>query len=250
VHYALTSNVTEADPVVADLDAFRTKEPTLYFLAIDSTGNHAAGEPKKWTVKLKVRYQVNNHVDYRDVEIAVTPSYKAKIQYSIDGTSPRNGRVYDGPARIPNEQVLLQVYVTAVDAVAEETFTIPARNGPELIINPTKPAKLVREKPRFDTTNAVFELVTRFRERQGIVFHGVKLNVGEGEQAVQVSFNDRAVTPSILESIITALRNGLNEPDALVQLTVRDGASFDSGFDLKTFAELARIDLTRDNVEQ
>jgi hypothetical protein len=236
--------------VVADLDAFRTKEPTLYFLAIDSTGNHAAGEPKKWTVKLKVRYQVNNHVDYRDVEIAVTPIYKAKIQYSIDGTSPRNGRVYDGPARIPNEQVLLQVYVTAVDAVAEETFTIPARNGPELIINPTKPAKLVREKPRFDTTNAVFELVTRFRERQGIVFHGVKLNVGEGEQAVQVSFNDRAVTPSILESIITALRNGLNEPDALVQLTVRDGASFDSGFDLKTFAELARIDLTRDNVEQ
>ncbi|MFM7528903.1 MAG: anti-phage-associated DUF499 domain-containing protein [Nodosilinea sp.] len=250
VHYGLTPQVTEADPVVPDLDCFRTKEPTLYFLAIDSTGNHAAGEPKKWTVKLKVRHQVHKRPDYREVEIAVTPSYKAKIQYSIDGSSPRNGRVYDGPVRIPNEQVLLQVYVTAVDAVTEETITIP----PSGIVPPRivdhLPAKLVREKPRFDTTNAVFELVTRFRERQGIVFHGVKLNVGEGEQAVQVSFNDRAVTPSILESIITALRKGLNEPDALVQLTIRDGASFDTGFDLKTFAELARIDLTHDNVEQ
>jgi hypothetical protein len=71
-----------------------------------------------------------------------------------------------------------------------------------------------------------------------------------GEQAVQVRFNDRPVTPSILEKVITALRENLGEPDALVQVTIRDGADFDKGFDLKRFAELAGIDLTPDKVEQ
>jgi len=250
VHYALTSSVTETDPVVDDLDSFRTKEPTLYFLAIDTNDNHAHGEAKKWKAKLKVRHQVHDHPDHRSVELAVTPSHKARIQYSIDGTSARNGRVYDEPVPIPDENILLQVYVTAGDAIAEETFTIGAKGIKRAHIDEARPAKLVRQKPRFDTTNAVFELVTKFKDRQGVVFHGVTLNVGEGEQAVQVRFNDRAVTPGIVEKVIAALRENLNEPDALVQLTIRDGASFDTGFDLKAFAEIANIELTPDKVEQ
>lgn len=54
----------------------------------------------------------------------------------------------------------------------------------------------------------------------------------------------------MLEKLITALRDSLNEPDALVQLTIRDGAAFDTGFDLKAFAELAGIELTPNSVEQ
>jgi hypothetical protein len=250
VHYAVTSSVTEADSVVDDLDSFRTKEPTLYFLATDTNDNHAPGEPKRWVAKLKVRHQVHDLADHRSVELAVTPSYKAKIQYSIDGTSPRNGRVYDGVVRIPDEQITLQVYATAGDAVATETFTIGAKGIKRAHIDEARPAKLVRQKPRFDTTNAVFELVTKFKDRQGVVFHGVTLDVGDGEQAVQVRFRDRAVTPGILEKVIAALRENLDEPDALVQLTIRDGASFDTGFDLKAFAEIANIELTPDKVEQ
>ncbi|MGF1482567.1 MAG: chitobiase/beta-hexosaminidase C-terminal domain-containing protein [Cyanophyceae cyanobacterium] len=248
IHYSASSSVSETDPVVEDLDSFRTKEPTLYFLAIDTTGEHLPGEAKRWVAKLKVRHQIHEHADYRTVELAVTPS--AKIQYTIDSTSPRSGKVYDGPVQISDEEVLLQVYATAGEAVATETFTIGEKGNERAHVDETLPAKLIRQKPRFDTTNAVFDLISEFKERNGVVFHGVTLNVGEGEQAVQVRFNDRAVTPEILEKMILALRQNLNEPDALVQVTIRDSAEFPTGFDLKTFAELANIELTPDKVEQ
>jgi hypothetical protein len=248
VHYGRTASVSEANPVVEDLDSFRTKEPTLYFLAIDSTGAHALGEPKRWVAKLKIRYQVHDHPDHRKVELAVTPH--AERRYCTDGTNPREGRAYDGPFTISDDRILLQVYASAGEATATETFTIPEKGVKRAEIDEARPAKLVRQKPRFDTTNAVFGLISGLKERQGVVFHGVTLNVGEGEQAVQVRFNDRAVTPAILEKVIAALRDNLDEPDALVQLTIRDGVSFATGFDLKTFAELARIELTPETVEQ
>jgi len=248
VHYATQPTVSEADPEVEDLEAFRTKEPTLYFLAIDTTGAHEPGEPKRWVAKLKIRHQIHEHSDERTVELAVTPS--ATIRYAIDGTSPRNGRIYDEPFPIPDDRVTVQVYASAGDATATETFSIGERGSQRAQIDETQPAKLVRQKPRFDTTDTVFNLISEFKERRGVMFHGVVLNIGEGEQAVQVRFHDRAVTPAMLEQVITALRQNLDEPDALVQLTIRDTANFETGFDLKAFAEMANIELTPDSVEQ
>ena len=248
VHYSTSAGVSEADPVVDDLDAFRTKEPTLYFLAIDTTGNHTPGEPKRWVAKLKIRYQVHDHPDHRKVELVVTPN--ADLRYTTDATNPREGRIYDGPVPISDDQILLQVYASAGEATATETFTIAEKGIKRVELDESQPARIVRERPRFDTTKAVYDVITTFRDRQGVIFHGVTLNVGEGEQAVQVRFNDRPVTPAILEKVIAALRESLNEPDALVQLTIRDGAAFGTGFDLKAFAALARIELTPDIVEQ
>ena len=248
VHYASHSTVSENDPEVEDLEAFRTKEPTLYFLAIDTTGNHEPGELKRWVAKLKVRYNIHEHSDERTVELAVTPP--ATIRYSIDGTNPRNGRIYDEPFPIPDDRVTVEVYATAGEATATETFTIGERGNKRAHIDETQPAKLVHQKPRFDSTESVFSLISEFKERRGITFHGVTLNIGEGEEAVQVRFNDRIVTPTMLEQVITALRQNLDEQDALVQLIIRDGANFETGFDLKAFAEIANIELTPDKVEQ
>ncbi|MEM9814790.1 MAG: anti-phage-associated DUF499 domain-containing protein [Cyanobacteria bacterium P01_D01_bin.6] len=248
VHYGSSSAVNENDPVVDDLDAFRTQEPTLYFLTVDTTGQHESGEPKRWVAKLKVKYQVRDRPDHREVELAVTPN--AELRYTTDATNPREGRIYDSPVPISDSQILLQVYASAGEATTTEIFTIAEKGNKRVEIDEAQPARIVRERPRFDTTGAVFDVITRFRERQGVVFHGVTLNVGEGEQAVQVRFNDRLVTPAILEKVIAALRDNLNEPDALVQLTIRDGAAFNTGFDLKAFADLAGIELTPDTVEQ
>lgn len=248
VHYSTSAAVNENDPVVDDLDAFRTKEPTLYFLAVDTTGRHETGESKRWVAKLKIRYKVHNLPDHREVELEVTP--QAELRYTTDATNPREGRIYDDRFPISDNEVLIQVYASAGEAADTETFTIAAKGTKRVDIDPEKPAKLVRAKPRFDTTQSVYEVITQFKDRQGIVFHGVTLNVGEGEQAVQVRFNDRPVTPTILEKVIAALRENLNEPDALVQLVIRDEADFNTGFDLKAFAEIAGIELTPDTVEQ
>ena len=126
---------------------------------------------------------------------------------------------------------LLQVYAQEGEATETKTFNIPKRGQQRVEIRDDRPAKLVGQKCRFDTTTTVFDLITKFRDRAGVKFRGVKLNIGEGEYAVQVNFHDRDVTPDILEKVIRSLRDSLNEPDALIQLTIRDQSDFDTGFD-------------------
>ena len=58
VHYRPDPNVSENDPVVGYLESFRTKETTLYFLAVDPSGEHETGENEQWKAKLKIRHQV------------------------------------------------------------------------------------------------------------------------------------------------------------------------------------------------
>ncbi len=252
VHYGLTPQVTEADPVVPNLDGFRTREPTLYFLAIDPTGSHVPGEPQRWVTRLKVRYEVRDYPDHREVELAVTPSYKAQMRYTLDGASPRNGPIYDGPVAIADDRVLLQVYATAGEAVADERFAIPEKGTVRPNIYEDRPAtlKLAERRAELGSTNGVFELITELKDRQQVLFRGVVLTIGEGERSVTVRFGAREVSPATLEKIILSLRETLGEPDALVQLTIRDGASFGTGFDLKTFARVAQVELTAQNVEQ
>ena len=248
VYYAPTSQVSQADTVAEDLETFRTKCPTLYFLTIDTTGEHECGDPVRWVAKIKIRHQVHDYTDHREVELKTTPD--AIIRYTLDGTNPREGRVYEGPITIDDEKVLLQVYASAGEATEWHKFNIPEKGQKRAQLDETRPAKLVHEKVRLDTTDKVFELISKFRGRDGITLHGVTLNIGEGEQALQVRFNDRAVDPEMLNRIINTLRENLNEPNALIQLTIRDGASFATGFDLKTFAEIAGINLTPEKVEQ
>lgn len=248
VHYSRSATVSESDPLVEDLDTFRTREPTLYFLAIDSTGQHEPGEPKRWVAKLKIQYQVHDRPDHREVELKVTP--KAELHYTIDATNPREGRIYDGLIPISDDEILLQVYAQAGEATATETFKIPQKGIERRYLDEAKPARIVGERTRFDTTKAVYDVITQFKDRQGVLFHGVTLNVGEGEQAVTVRFNARSVTPAMLEKAIAALRDSLGEPDALVQLTIRDGADFPTGFDLKRFAEQAGLEIAAQTVEQ
>ncbi len=248
VHYSPSAQVSENDPLVENLDTFCTQEPTLYFLAIDSTGQHEPGEPKRWVAKLKIRYQVHDRPDRREATLEVTP--KAELRYTTDATNPREGRIYDGPIPISDDEILLQVYAKAGEATATETFKIPQKGIERFSLDEAQPARIVKERTRFDTTKAVYDVITQFKDRPGITFHGVTVNVGQGEQAVTIRFNARPVTPALVEKAIAALRDSLDEPDALVQLTIRDGVDFATGFDLKAFAEQAGIEITPQTVEQ
>lgn len=248
VHYSTTSNVSESDAVAEDLEAFRTKYPTLYFLTVDTTGEHETGAPARWVARIKIRHQVHDYADYRGVEIQATPS--AEIRYTTDGTNPREGRIYEGPVTVGDEKILLQVYAKAGEATGQSSFTIPEKGRQRAEIDDTKPARLVNQKVRLDTTDKVFGLISAFKGRNGVSFQGVSLNVGEGEQAVTVRFNDRLVDPDMIGRVVDSLRENIGEPDALVQVSIRDGASFETGYDLKSFANLAGIDLPIDKVEQ
>jgi hypothetical protein len=249
VYYAVTPEVSEADVVAEDLDGFRTTHPTLYFLTVDSTGEYETGNPVRWVAKLNIRHQVHDYPDRREVEIKVTPPAE-EIRYSTDGANPRDGRLYEGPVAIGDDKTLFQVHASAGEAVEQYAFTIPEKGEERPQFDDAKPARLVNQKIRIDATDKVFDIIAKFQDRNGVNFRGVTLTVGEDEQAVQVRFNDRVVDPNMLKRVIGALRENINEPNALVQVNIRNGANFDTGFDLKAFAEIAGINLTPGNVEQ
>ena len=65
-----------------------------------------------------------------------------------------------------------------------------------------------------------------------------------------MQFRSREVSASVIESTINHLRESLNEHQSNVSLTIRDGASFETGFDAKEFATIAGIELRPGDIEQ
>ncbi|MCA1786139.1 MAG: chitobiase/beta-hexosaminidase C-terminal domain-containing protein, partial [Desulfobacteraceae bacterium] len=171
VHYSTTPDVSESDAVADELEAFRTNLPTLYFLTIDTTGEHETGDPTRWVARIKLRHQVHDYADHRELELQAVPS--AEIRYTTDGTNPREGRIYEGPVTVGDEKILLQVYAKAGEAKGQSSFTIPEKGRQRAEIDDTKPARLVNQKVRLDTTDKVFTLISTFKGRSGVSFQGV-----------------------------------------------------------------------------
>ncbi|WP_110619825.1 anti-phage-associated DUF499 domain-containing protein [Thioalkalivibrio sp. ALE21] len=250
VHYCTDEGVSEQDPVADSLEEFRTTEPTLYFLAVDPDGNHETGDATLWKAPIKIRHEVHTKPDHRVVELQSTP--KAALYYTTDGSGPREGFEYTGPFPIEDGRVLVQVYAKAGASEQTEKFTIQPSgdNDGRPEIDPHQPVRLQNSKVRLDTTQSVFQVLVDFKDRN-VSFTQVRLQVGEGEDAIEVNFNSRAVTPAIIESTIESLRKATNDSDAEVQMFIRNGGGdFATGEDLKRFAEIAGLQLKHDNVSQ
>ena len=93
-------------------------------------------------------------------------------------------------------------------------------------------------------------MIQRFKERPDTVMRGVQIILGEGENAVQIRFNERELTAAAIETAIRGMRDALGEEQAAVQVLIRGGISFGDGFALKEFAELAGVELTAGDVIQ
>lgn len=250
VHYRPDEGVSEQDPAADNLEEFRTAEPTLYFLAIDPDGKHESGDAYLWKAPIKIRHEVHSKPDHRVVELQSTP--KAALYYTTDGSGPREGFEYTGPFPIEDGRVLVQVYAKAGASEQTEKFTIQPSGDddgrPE--IDPHQPIRLQNSKVRLDTTQSVFQVLVDFKDRN-VSFTQVRLQVGEGEESIEVNFNSRAVTPAVIESTIESLRKATGDSDAEVQMFIRNGGGdFATGEDLKRFAEIAGLQLKHDNVSQ
>lgn len=214
IHYADNPRVSPDDPIVAEPDAFVTTVATLYFLVIDREGRHESGEPTRWTAPLKIRHQVDSVADERRVRLASsTPS--ATIRYTLDGSNPKEGQIYDAPFGVRDQAQLLSVYAEAGEASAKESFNIPANGDDRAQIVDGKPARLNNEcRVSLDTTDKVFGVINAFKQNPATRFRGVIIDIGEGENAVTVRFQARAVSAQEIETTITALRDVLdsNQP--------------------------------------
>ncbi|MEA3276394.1 MAG: chitobiase/beta-hexosaminidase C-terminal domain-containing protein, partial [Pseudomonadota bacterium] len=249
VYVAKTAAVSAQDAQVQDLEDYRTTEATLYFIAEDSTGKYQIGEPARWTADLTVRHELHKVADTRKVELRCTPA--AEMRYTLDGTNAKEGTVYAHPFQVPAKGCTILIAAKAGEVEKSAKIQIPADGDDRVVIDDKKPAQLADSKRiSIDTTDKAFAVIQRFKERPDTVMRGVQIILGEGENAVQIRFNERELTATAIETAIRGMRDALGEEQAAVQVLIRGGISFGDGFALKEFAEVAGVELTSGDVIQ
>jgi len=249
IYCSTKATVSETDERVDDPENFYTERGTLYFLVKDSSGTYDTGDPVRWVAELKIRHQVEPAGDKRRVTLECTPP--AKMYYSLDGSNPKDGTEYTGPFDVGNTATPLLVFAQLDEATKTQSFQIPQSGAKRVQIDDTKPATFTPPSGRvtLDTTDRVFSVLNKFKSRP-TRFKGVKIEIGEGETTVTVRFEQREVTAAVIESIVTSVRDVLEETQAPITITISGGVQFDSGFDAKEFASLAGIELRPGSITQ
>lgn len=248
VYWSTKADVSDKDNKVEDLDSFATNEGTVYFMVKEPTGRYESGPATRWLADLKIRHQIEPAADRRRVTLAATP--QADLFYTLDGSNPKDGTRYEAPFEIGSASCRLLVFARAGESNKTADFQVPASGDKTVQIVDSKPARLQSKRVTLDTTDRVFSVINRFRDQPTTRFKGVRVEIGQGENTVTVRFQEREVTAAIIEGVVNSLRDVLKEPDAVLNISIADGVTFDSGFALKEFANLAGIELRPGDVNQ
>jgi hypothetical protein len=249
VYVLKTNAVSEQDEQVQDLEDYRTTEATLYFIAVDSTGKYETGPATRWTADLTIRHEIHKIADNRKVELRCTPP--AELRFTLDGTNAKEGKRYSEPFPVPAKGCTILIAAKAGEVEKAAKIQVPADGDDRLIIDDNKPARIPEGKRvAIDTTDKAFGVIQRFRDRDDILLRGVQILIGDGESAVQIRFNDRALTAGAIETAIRGMREAIGDEQAGVQVTIKGGIAFGDGFALKEFAEVVGIALNAGDVIQ
>jgi hypothetical protein len=248
VYYSSKPQLAESDAKVEDLENFSTTKATLYFWVKDPSGKYESGAPVRWVAELKIRHQVEPLADKRKITLQCTP--QAEIHFSLDGTNPKEGKIYESPFEIGSEAVRLLVYAKSGEAMKSADFQVPHRGDRTIQIDDAKPARLNSKRVALDTTDRVYGVINRFREQTNTQFKGVRIEIGEGENTVTVRFQERQITAAMIEATVNSLRQVLKEDQAPVAVTITDGIQFDNGFEAKEFAKIVGMELRPGDISQ
>jgi hypothetical protein len=198
---------------------------------------------------LKIRHEIRGVADARKVELRCTPT--AELRYTLDGTNPKEGAIYTEPFDVPAKGGTVWVAAKAGEAEKTTTVTIPPVGDDRVVIEDSKPAQLTNtRRVALDTTDKVFNFIHKFKTHTDTRLRGVQIVLGEGENAVQVRFNERRLTAAAIEAAIDGIRQAVEDDHTAVQVLIRGGIEFGDGFRLKEFAEIADIELKAGDVLQ
>jgi hypothetical protein len=243
IQFVANSGVDATSPVVSE-STFDTDEVSLWFVAIDPSGKHETGEAVAWRNRLTLTHEPKEVMRKRTVTLTVKP--RGEIRWNLDGTTPREGKVYSGPFEITGSAEAKVYAYAEADGVSEtRTFTIPAV-GEAKKIDPAKPAKAkLAAKQKLATTPSVFTAIKAARKFSAKIGGGLMISVGKGTVNAMTKFSpDTLLTAEAVENVIATARAAIGDETADVELTYQE-FSFGSGKDLEDFLSEAgevRID--------
>ena len=245
IYYAEDGQVSDKDTQLKD-QFLITKALRVNFLVDDPSGQYETGTPVTWTNKLIIRNLLTEKGAKRSVELLIAP--RGKIRYTLDGSEPRDGTAYEGPIPIGDGEVLLSVFAEAEKLEAKAEFRFPAKGKKGVQVDDVKPGNLVsRTGRKLDSRLKTFEGLKQATEKS-VTFEGVVLTIGQGNQMISVTIGEIAVDAPFIESLLNKVSEKFT-PDTPVTMTFRK-AHFNSGHDLKDFAEKLGIQLQTADVEQ
>jgi hypothetical protein len=245
IHYAEEAPVSDSSAQLKE-NPYVTSALRVSFLVCDVSGQYETGDPVTWSNNLTLRNQLSDKGGKRSVELFVAP--KGSIHYTLDGSEPREGIVYEGPIAIGDGEVLLRAFAEedGIETKAEFRFAAKGKKGVQ--IDDVKPGRLVsRTGRKLDSRGKTFEGLKQATEKSA-TFEGIVLTVGQGNQMIGVNIGDIAVDAAFIEALLVKVLEKFT-PDTLVTMTFRK-AHFASGHDLKDFAGKLGIELQQGDVEQ
>ena len=245
IYYAEDAPVNESSPQLKE-QAYTTAALRVNFLVCDPSGQYETGDPVPWSNKLVLRNKLTEKDGKRNVELFVAP--KGTIRYTLDGSEPREGTVYEDPIPLGDGEMLLRAFAEADGIETKTEFRFPAKGKKGVQIDDIKPGRLVsRSGRKLDSRSKTFEGLKQAAEKSATL-EGIVLTVGQGNKMIAVNVGEIEVDAAFIEVLLNKVLEKFT-PETPVTLTFRK-AYFASGHDLKDFASKLGIELKPGDVEQ
>jgi hypothetical protein len=245
IHYCEEGAVSEASPQLKDQNLL-TKALHASFMAVDPSGQFETGGVVTWSNRLVLRNRLQDKDGERMVELMVAP--KGDIRYTLDGSEAREGIPYEKPIEVGDGEILLRAFAAAAGLETKTEFRFPAKGKKGVQIDPLKPGRIIsRIGHKLDSRAKTFEGL-KIASEKGVNFENIHISVGQGAQIVQVMVGELQVDNEFIEAIFKTVLDKF-PPTLPVTMTFRK-ACFQSGHDLKEFAEKLGIELQTGDVEQ
>ncbi|MFZ1101288.1 MAG: DUF499 domain-containing protein [Hyphomicrobiaceae bacterium] len=254
VHYEEGGSPATVNSPVVQNGRLETTALKASFLAIDSSGLHEPGPAVEWQSTIEIKYDVKYRGGAHHVTLKALP--QGTIRYSLDGSDPRNGAIYDDEFAVPGG-ITLVLAVAEHAGIASSVTKVPipilAGGGPQQFRpNPTQKAEWTRPLSRSDRAGSykLLQVLKRHAARLGGA--SVNVSVAGSEHWIDVSAGRSIVRTAdqveeLTNKYVEELRQ--NGPNVAVTLTMLH-VYFDSGSALEEAARELSEPLNADEVKQ
>jgi hypothetical protein len=156
------------------------------FLAFDPADFTRASPVKEWNAKLRLKFQLHDRGDHREVELLALPKANGiSVRYTVDGSSPTSAgsAIYDGPFRVPPScRVVCAVAEFTDYDLYSETVRIPIAQGGggRPPIDVAAPARWAQQA-KFDDAGQVWDFIQRLDLAPTVRAFDIFLTVGSGD---------------------------------------------------------------------
>lgn len=222
-----------------------TADLRVSFLAVDSRGEHEAGEPLEWQNRITLKSGEYPSGDDRVVEIRAAPP--APIRYTSDGSDPKvNGGAYEGPFAVRDGTRIVLAFAEK-DGIISEVHRRDISD--KQVIRPIDKAAPAKWQPgrgfSFQTTHNSYGLLNRLKKHGGRA-GGLRLAIVDGSWIDLSLSDDLDMDGEALERAVEFLRGVVNDGEVGVDAKY---LRFESGQRFLDYIAEVKADFSRDDVE-